>query len=289
MNDDEATCEALDILVNAHLAKGDTEGAITAATEGTSAKGKVEACAQMLLAQALLAKSAELAAPVEARAAAKEAAAAQKKAASLYQAQRMAKEQAEALKAAASSLMKGAEFIEAVSVAKELQELGQEGKAAGLDLLARALLGSPSATSGGQEEMVTAARSSLALFQELGSAEGKARAAQTVANALIASEGDLSEAYMMAKASASGYKALSNTEEMCASLLTAAKAAFKNGNLTSAFWDAKQVVSESGVGPSYDEALNIVSQVMRQSEEMEKPIGVGGPVPVGAGDAMSFI
>mmetsp|Transcript_70413 Transcript_70413/g.222451 ORF Transcript_70413/g.222451 Transcript_70413/m.222451 type:complete len:698 (+) Transcript_70413:71-2164(+) len=289
MNDDDATCEALDIVVNACLAQGDFEGAIAAATEATSSKGKVEAAAQKLLATALLAKSAESEVPATAKELAKEAAGALKKAASAYQAQRMSKEHAEALKAAAVALIKGAEFTDAATTAKELEALGNEEKAAGLELVAKALLGSPSATTGGEEEMMTSARSAVALFEELGSTVGKASSQQVLAKALLLSAGDLGEAYLVAKSSAASYKAMGKTEEMCDSLLAAAQAALKKGNTTSAFWEAKQIVSEAPGTLAYDEALRIVGQTARMGEDAGKPIGVGGPVPVNTGDVISYV
>mmetsp|Transcript_58217 Transcript_58217/g.170233 ORF Transcript_58217/g.170233 Transcript_58217/m.170233 type:complete len:670 (-) Transcript_58217:212-2221(-) len=291
LNDDEATCEALDVLVSAYLTVGDTEGAIKTATDAGAAKSKVGAKAQMLLAQALEAKGTEQTAPDALRATAKEAAAAQKKAAEIYQSQKMDSERCGALKAAASSLLLAGEYQEAAATAKELKELPSppEAKGVGLELVSRALQASSSATEGGAQEMVASAREAMTVFQGCDSEEGCASSAQALAGALLASEGDLAEAYKAAKDSAKRYKALNKSEDACASLLIAARVAMKGRNTTSAFWDAKQVVSESGPGAGYNEAVSIVSQCMRLSDEMEKPIGVGGPVPLGSGDAMAFI
>lgn len=290
MGDEEATCEACEVVVTANLAKGDTEAAIAAATESTSASGKVGAAASALLGQALMAKAEESDIPgPEARSAAQEAAAAHKKAASQYGSLQMKAQQATALKAAGAAYLRAAEFTEAVTVAKELQGLGDAEKAAGLELTSKALQGSTSASPGGAEEMVASAYAALEAHKAAGSAEGEASSSQVVALALVASDGDMTEAYMKAKASAAGFKALNKTQDMCTSLLTAAKAAMKKSSLNSAYWDAKQVLSESAPGATFDEALSIVNQASRASEEMEKPLGVGGPVPVNMGDAVTYV
>lgn len=293
MGDDDATCDAQEILVNAYLAKADIEGAVEAAKEATSGKGKVEACGHALLALALMVKAAELEVPVEAKAAAREAAEAQKKAASLYKALNCAKESGEALKGAIESLLKALEYAEAATTAKELQELGRAEQSksiegSGSEMLARVLLESPSATEGGAEEMVSAARAAVALFEEGADTEGKASAMQVLADSLLMGEGGAEEACRVAKGAAEAYKAMERREDMCTALLTAAKARLQQGNLTSAFWAAKQVVSEGDGVSGYGEAVAICSRVSLRGEDAGKPVGVGSPVPVFTGD-VAFI
>mmetsp|Transcript_5992 Transcript_5992/g.19188 ORF Transcript_5992/g.19188 Transcript_5992/m.19188 type:complete len:694 (+) Transcript_5992:113-2194(+) len=284
-NNDDATCEALDVLFNACLAKGDTEGAIEAGKAAEGTKGKVQAAAEMCIAQATLVKSSESQVPKEAKEIAKSAGEKYKAAAASYKGLGNAQERAKALEAAVGAFVISTDFNEALAMAKELEDLGKEEKALGLVLSAKIQMES---SSGGQE-VVASAKSGLALYEELGSAAGKASAQQVLAKAILASGGDLNEVYQAAKASATGYKALGKTEEMCESLLVGAKAALKKGGLVSAFWDAKQVVSEALGNATYDEALNVVSQAARLSEEAGKPLSVGGPVPVAAGDAITYL
>jgi len=294
LNNDDATCEALKVLVDAQIATGDVDAAIASASDATSSKGKVEACGQSMLAAAKMAKAFESLVPADARALAKEAAEAQKKAAASYKSLGSTKEAAEAFEGAAECFLKAAEFLDAAAIGKELQELGKAEQsksieASGFKELAKALLGSSAATTGGLEEMLTSAKAALALYEEAGDAEGKASAMQVVADALLTADGSLSEAYRMAKGAANGFKALGKVEKMCTALLTAAKAGLKKGDVTSAFWDAKQIVSEGFEMSGYSEACSIVSQIMRMAEDSDKPISVGGPVPVSVGDAVTFV
>lgn len=291
LGNEDASCEALTLLVTACVAKGDYDGGAAAATEAATGGGKFEACTNSLLAMAKLAKSAEEEVPATSKALAREAAAALHKAAGIYQGQRLAKEAADTLKETAEALMKAAEFAEAATVAKELKEAAKDDKAleATSDMLvAKALLGSNAATPGGTEEMLSSAKTALALAEESGSAEVKAACMEVLAQVLLA-ENTLDESYRMAKSAAAGYKALKKTESMCHSLLLAAKAAVKSGNLNSAAWDAKQIVSEGTDGIYYPEAVTLVGQVSREAEASGKPVGVGGLVPVVSGDALTFV
>jgi len=297
-SNDEATAEAVSVLVDAHLAKGDVEEAIAAATEATKGKGKIEACGYMLLATALMAKSELAETPAAAKALAKEAADAQKKAAPLFAALQLSKEQADALKAAVDSLVSAEAFSDALAAAKDLEALGAKGapaaKAAGLEAVATVHLKSLTVDKqylpGGEEEMVPAARSALAAAEESGDAAAKASAMHVLASALLEG-GSVDEAAVMAKKAAVAQKALGGGSKMVGSLITGAKAAMKKGSLHSAYWDAKQALVAAGElgDPSYQEAMQILGQAGRMAEEAGKPVNVGGPVPVYAGDSMTFV
>merc|ERR1719433_727904 len=296
--EDGATGEAYIVLIDAHLAKGDVDEAIAAATEGTTQKGKVEAFAYAALATAQMAKSAAAEAPVEIKDAARESAEAATKAAELFKALSSTKEQADALKAASVARCAASEFEEATVPATELQGLEGEKaliyKAAGLGLVCSAHLKCNELTrsylEGGAEAMLSAARSAVATAEESGDATAKASSLKILAEALAAVDPASTEAEKSARKAAVSFKALGGGESMFEALLISAKVCLTKGTLPTANWDAKQVLAEAGAGSKvYDEALSIVSNVARAAAESGKPVNTGTPVPVVIGGTVQLV
>lgn len=315
--DEQATAAAYSTLVNAHLQKGDTEAAVAAAKEATTQKGQVEAAGYSLLAAAKMAESAAAQVPNEVKAAAAEAAGADSKAAGLFKALGRHREQADALKGSCSAHFAAETPAEALGPAVELQALGrgdfpakatiskeqakeqvskEEAKAweaSGFALVVQAHLKNYAQTrsflDGGDEAMVAAARAGLTVAEESGSDMAKGTAYRAIADALTATDPASDEGQKMAKKSAAAYKAAGGGESMYESLILAARTAVNRSCLTSAMWDAKQVLAEAAGGPSYDEALAIVTQVQRSADESNKPISVGGPVPIYSGGMVTVV
>jgi len=306
LGDEDALCEAWRILVEAHIVRGDTDEAVAAAKEAMQAGGKVEACGNVLFAEAQAIKGSAAAADADSKAAAKEASAAQQKASDLYGGLGCLREQREALVAATSALLMCEEFENALALAARVKDLGNgapssEEKLAceawGLELMARthlsAYLAKNKYLENGDTLMLSSIRTALALFEEGKDAAGKARALRLLAEVLLSisnTTGNNSlceEAQRMAKQAAEACRALGRgPEELSSALLLSANASMRTGNLLVAYWDAKQAMVEAGESfpRCYNEAAATVSQIKTVAEESGKPINVGAPVPLYMGD-----
>jgi tetratricopeptide (TPR) repeat protein len=74
--------------------------------------------------------------------------------------------------------------------------------------------------------------------------------------------------------------------------LACAQAAIKAGSLHTAYWNGKQAFTEASVAGdevAKDEALGIMAEAARTSEEKGKPLNVGGPVPMAQGEYVTFL
>eukprot|EP00421_Protoceratium_reticulatum_P051272 CAMPEP_0168440980 /NCGR_PEP_ID=MMETSP0228-20121227/43251_1 /TAXON_ID=133427 /ORGANISM="Protoceratium reticulatum, Strain CCCM 535 (=CCMP 1889)" /LENGTH=740 /DNA_ID=CAMNT_0008455285 /DNA_START=26 /DNA_END=2245 /DNA_ORIENTATION=- len=295
---DDALCTAWRTVVSTHEAKGDTEGAISAATEATQGKGRCEATGYILLATAQMAKANESElSPQDFRAAAKEAAANEKKAAGLFAALQAPTEQADALRAAVANLLLSEEYEEALSTATEVRDLGKASDMAtieglGWEMMAavhvRTFTNTRAYLQGGASEMETAARTALGYQEAVGTGTDKARSMMHVADAIFSYDPVSDEAQKLAKKAAAAFKAAGGGANMVDALLSSARASLRRGHLSSAYWDAKQALVECGlIGDSlnYDAATSILGQVIRISEETGKPMNVGAPVPLASAAA----
>jgi len=306
LGDEDALCEAWQLLVEAHLARGDTDEAIAAAKEALQAGGKVEACGNVLLAEAQTSKGIAATEDADSKAAAKEASAVQQRASDLYGGLGCLREQREALVAATFALLSCEEFADALALAAKVRELGNEApsseekracEASGLELMARthlsAYLAKTKYLEDGDTVMLPSIRTALALFEEGKDAVGRARALRLLAEVLLSisdTTGNNSlceEAQRMAKQAAVACRALGQgPAELSSALLLSANASMRAGNLLIAYWDAKQAMVEAGESfpHYYNEAAAIASQVKTMAEESGKPINVGAPVPLFMGD-----
>jgi len=91
---------------------------------------------------------------------------------------------------------------------------------------------------------------------------------------------------MIAQAHTAAYKSTGGTSGKISALIANAQANLRRGKIHSAYWDAKKVMLEAasnGDEQSHDMALGIMAEVTRRSEELGKPLQVGGPVPMVVG------
>lgn len=306
LGDEAALCEAWRIVVEAHLTRGDTDVALVAAKEAMQAGGMVEACGNVLFAEAQSIKGSAATASAESKAAAKEASAAQQRASDLYGGLGRLDEQRTALVAATSALLPCEEFADALALAMQVKDLGNKAptseekrtcEASGLELIAQthlaAYLAKDKYLEDGDTQMLPSIRAALALFEEGNDAAGRARALRLLAEVLLtisSTTGDNSlceEAQRVAKQAAVACRTLGHgPAELSSALLLSANASMRTGNLLVAYWDAKQAMVEAGESfpRYYNEAATIASQVKTMAEESGKPINVGAPVPLYMGD-----
>jgi len=271
-----ASGDTFRLVVEAELAKGETDAAVACATEATQASDKkLQAAGFALLGEAQAAKGD--------KAGLAEAAAAQTKAAGLYKDLGMKAEQCSASEAAIKSLFANQENAKALALAKDMQASGKDAMGAtGLKLAALAHVQEFDSTGkfleGGQDAMLNAAKEAVSIFEDAANVAGTSAAKVALAKALLAADGSVEEAQQAAQSAAQGFKSAGNRAGRLSALVVSAQANLKRGNIYSAYWDAKQAVVEAEIlqdEAGYEAAVSLVAQASSLSG---KKMSVGGPV-----------